>query len=105
MKTPSYQSYIIILIGLIIWGMFSLVGAQYYYFDAASTANYPYQQWCSETLLVKATTDTNANWATAGLLRLLFDPIHFSYYTWDLANGIQTYLFNANTLTYLDSRK
>ena len=102
MKTPSYQSYIIILIGLIIWGMFSLVGAQYYYFDAASTANYPYQQWCSETLLVKATTDTNANWATAGLLRLLFDPIHFSYYTWDLANGLQTYLFNASTFTFFD---
>ena len=92
----------ILILTLIIGGLFSLVGAQYYYFDAASTANYPYQQWCAETLLVKATTVPNATWATAGLLRLQFDPTHFSYYTWELAADLQTYLFNANALTFFD---
>ena len=100
-KKPAKNT-LILTLTLILGGIFSLVGAQYYYFDAASTVDYPYQQWCTEMLLVKATTDTNTNWATAGLLRLLFDPIHFSYYTWDLANGLQTYLFNASTFTFFD---
>ena len=87
---------------LIVWGIFSLVAGQYYYFDAATTPAYPYQQGCSEQIFVDATMESDPNWALAWLLSLQLDPVHFSYYTWDLAADLQTYLFVADSSTFLN---
>ncbi len=100
MKAPSLIRRIASIFAIAACAWTSLVGAQYYFFDAPSASNYPYQQWCSEQLLIKATTENNLTGATAGLLRLQFDPTHFSYFTWDTAADIQTNLFNASAATF-----
>ena len=97
MKNNMLQRKIGTLFIIIVWGAFSLVSGQYYYFDAASTTNYPYQQWCSEQLLVKATTQSHLTWALAWLFRVQFDPTHFSYFTGTVPANLQTNLFIANT--------
>lgn len=87
------------LLILVVWGVFSLVASQYYYFDTSSVS-YPYKQWCSATLDVKATTEIDTIWAKAGLLRLQFDPTHFSYSTSDIASVLQSDLFVASSDTF-----
>ncbi|EKD24979.1 MAG: hypothetical protein ACD_80C00142G0021 [uncultured bacterium (gcode 4)] len=87
---------------LILWGIFSLVAGQYYYFDAGTTPTYPYQQWCSEQLYIYATMESNPNGALAWLLSLQLDPIHFSYFTWAVATDLATYLFVWDSSTFMD---
>lgn len=84
----------------LIGGIFSLVAGQYYYFDTWSTS-YPLQQWCTETLNIRANTESHPYWARAGLVRLLLDPTHFSYSTSSLASVLQTDLFLASTQTFM----
>jgi len=84
----------------LIGGIFSLVAGQYYYFDTWSTS-YPLQQWCSETLDIRANTESHPYWARAWLVRVLLDPVHFSYSTSSLASILQTNLFLASTQTFM----
>ena len=86
---------------LIVWGIVSLVAGQYYYFDATSATDYPYQQWCTENIYVKATTVPNVTWATAWLFSVQLDPLHFLYYTGSVATDLQANLFVANTNMFL----
>ncbi len=60
--------------------MFScwLVFGQYYYFDSWTTT-YPYQQWCSEELFVRLSTQLHPQWAMAWRFHLVLDPITISY--------------------------
>ena len=75
------------------------VSSQYYYFDTGWT-NYPYQQWCPETLSVRVNTQSYPSGPVAGLLRLRFDPASFSYWTSSLASDIQTQLFLGSSETF-----
>ncbi len=70
--------------------------SQYYYFDTG--ANYPYQQGCSESLLVRVSTETHVDWAKAGRFHLVLDPQHILYSTSD----VRTILFEASTQTFQD---
>jgi hypothetical protein len=87
------------LLILVLWGVFSLVAGQYYYFDTTSVS-YPYKQWCSATLDIKATTESDTTWSKAGLLRLQLDPTHFSYSTSDIASVLQSDLFVSSSDTF-----
>lgn len=87
------------LLILIVWGVFSLVAGQYYYFETPNST--PYKQWCSATLNIKATTQSNVIGAKAWLLRLQLDPNHFSYSTSDVASVLQSNLFVASTETFM----
>lgn len=99
MKKIVLHTKLLALLILIVWGVFSLVAAQYYYFDTSSVT-YPYKQWCSATLDIKATTEANSIWAKAWLLRLQLDPNYFSYNTSDVASVLQTELFVASADTF-----
>ncbi|EKD24978.1 MAG: hypothetical protein ACD_80C00142G0020 [uncultured bacterium (gcode 4)] len=96
MKKYTVQYTLLFLLCTLFWGIFSLVDGQYYYFYWSTTSS-PYQQWCSEQLDIRATTEINSFGALAWLLSLQLDPTHFSYYTWDLATDLQIYLFDADT--------
>jgi len=100
MKKKVVQYKLWIFVCTLLGGIFSLVAGQYYYFDTWST-NYPLQQWCDETLNIRANTESHPYGARAWLLRLLFDPLHFSYSTSSLASVLQTDLFLASTQTFL----
>ncbi|AHB41525.1 hypothetical protein P148_SR1C00001G0735 [candidate division SR1 bacterium RAAC1_SR1_1] len=76
-----------------------VVQGQYYYFDTGGTS-YPYQQGCSETLLLRINTEGSA--ARAGRFHLLLDPLSFSYSTSDDVPTLRTNLFSASTTTFLD---
>ncbi len=83
---------------LLLWGLFSLVSGQYYYFDNSSS--YPFQQWCNESLMIKINTE--GEWARAGRFHLIIDSGHFSYSTSDVASILRTNLFNASATTFAD---
>lgn len=70
--------------------------SQYYYFDTGT--NYPYQQGCSESLLVRVSTETHVDWAKAGRFHLVLDPQYILYSTSD----VRTTLFEASTQTFQD---
>lgn len=99
MKKIVLHTKLFALLILVVWGVFSLVAGQYYYFDTTNTS-YPYKQWCSTTLDIKATTEGNTIWAKAWLLRLQLDPTRFSYNTSSLAHILQTNLFVASADTF-----
>ena len=99
MKMKINQNKLVMGFTLIVGSLFSLVAGQYYYFDAGGST---YQQWCSETLALKATTEANVIWAKAWLLRLQLDPVHFRYYSWTDAAGLQSNLFQASAATFLN---
>lgn len=73
------------------------VNSQYYYFDTGTT-NYPYQQGCSESLLVRVSTESHVDWAKAGRFHLVLDPQYVLYSTSDVRNT----LFEASTTTFFD---
>ncbi len=102
MKTTHHHYKVLLVLCTVLWGLSSFVAGQYYYFDA-STSTAPYQQGCSEDLAVRINTETNPYGARAGLLRLLFDPVHFSYSTSAIASVIQTNLFLASTETFMNN--
>ncbi len=83
---------------LLLWGLFSLVTGQYYYFD--NSTSYPFQQWCSESLMIKINTE--GEWVRAGRFHLIIDSGHFSYSTSDVASILRTNLFNASSATFAD---
>lgn len=82
-------------------GIGMIVQGQYYYFDTWWTT-YPYQQGCSETLLVRINTESHPQWARAWRLHLLLDPIYFWYSTSDVVSTLRADLFSASTNTFLD---
>lgn len=100
MKKQIIQYTLSLCLIALLWGTISHVAGQYYYFDSWTT-NYPFQQWCSESVDVRINTETNPIWARAGLLRLSFDANHFSYSTSSLASTLQTNLFVASTQTFM----
>lgn len=87
------KAYLIVVLSICFWW----VSSQYYSFDTWS-ANYPYQQGCNETLLVRASTESNADGAKAGRFHLVLDPQHILYSTSDVRNT----LFKASATTFLD---
>ena len=99
MKLPLHHYKFVLLLCSLVWGLFSLVAGQYYYFDSATSTS-PYQQWCAEDLNIRINTQANPYGARAGLFRLLLDPLHFSYSTSSLASVLQTNLFVASTETF-----
>jgi len=78
--------------------IFSFVVGQYYYFDTWST--YPFQQWCSENVVIKINTE--GQWIRAWRFHLVLNTWHFSYTTSDIANILRTDLFNASASTFTD---
>ena len=99
MKTKLAHYKFVLLLCSLMWGLFSLVAGQYYYFDS-TTSTSPYQQWCAEDIAIRINTESNPYGARAGLIRLLLDPLHFSYSTSSLASVLQTNLFVASTETF-----
>ena len=91
MKNRIVQYKLLLLFGTLLWGIFSLVAGQYYYFDNGWTT---YQQGCDETLIIRLTTESHAYGARAWLFRLVLDPTHFAYSTALTASILRTDLFD-----------
>ena len=88
------------IIGLfVVWFFFQVAQSQYYYFDTG-VSSYPYQQGCSEQLLVRVNTQTHPNGPTAWLLQLHFDNTQISYTTSSVATDLQTNLFLWSSQTF-----
>lgn len=96
MKRSVIHYKLLLLFCTLFGGVFSLVAGQYYYFDNSTT--YPFQQWCSESLMVRINSE--GAWVRAGRFHLILDSGHFSYSTSDIASFLRTNLFNASSATF-----